>query len=84
MLRISSRWHSRTRAAAAAGPWIALVDEAAFNAKLDDPARRDARRALWRELAAAARVPVVFVDLSVPDLAAAEADLDVALDAATG
>lgn len=70
--------------ASAAGPWIALVDEAAFNARLGDPARRDARRALWRELAAAARVPVVFVDLAVPDLAAAEADLDVALDAATG
>lgn len=69
---------------AAAGPWIALVDEAAFNARLDDPARRDARRALWRELAAAAHVPVVFVDLAMPDLATAEADLDVALDAAAG
>ncbi|MFO1414861.1 MAG: DUF2868 domain-containing protein [Burkholderiales bacterium] len=65
------------------GPWIAVVDEAAFNARLDDPARLEARRALWRALAADARLPVVFVDLAQPDLADAEGALDAALDAVT-
>lgn len=74
--------HFLAALAAGGGSWIALVDEADFNARLDDPARRDARRALWRTLADDARVPVVFVDLAQPDLAATEAALDAALDAA--
>ncbi len=74
--------HGRFLAALAArpGPWIALVDEAAFNARLDDSVRRDARRMLWRALADEVRVPLVFVDLAQPDLADAEVALDAALD----
>ena len=73
--------HGRFLAALArsGGTWIALVDEAAQNARVDDAARREGRRALWRELAAEAGMAPVFVDLDAPDLAAAEGALDAAL-----
>ena len=37
------------------------------------------RRAAWRPLAEEARVPIVFVDLAAPDLAAVEQALDEAI-----
>jgi len=59
---------------------LALVDEAAWIARWKhEPARIADRRAAWRQLAQDARVPVVFVDLSAPDLGAAEQALDAAI-----
>jgi len=64
----------------AASPALALVDEAAFRARADGQAARlEARRASWRDALSAARVTPVFVDLSAPDLAAAERALDAVL-----
>jgi len=61
-------------------PVLVIVDEAAFNARWrDDQARREARRRLWRDACAEARLAPVFVDLAEPDLAAAEAAVDAAL-----
>ena len=61
-------------------PLVAVVDEAAWNARgHDDPARRDERRALWRDVLAGQAVAPVFVDLAAPDAEAAEAALDAAL-----
>ena len=52
-------------------PVLVIVDEAAFNARWrDDQARREARRRLWRDACAEARLAPVFVDLAEPDLAA--------------
>jgi hypothetical protein len=45
---------------------------------LDDPARLDERRRLWRDFCAGQRLTPVFVNLTAPDLAAAEAALDAA------
>jgi hypothetical protein len=64
------------------GTWVALVDEASFNARVDDPGRRETRRALWRDVAGASGIEPLFVDLADPDLSAAERALDAALDAA--
>jgi hypothetical protein len=59
---------------------LALVDEGAWVARWrQDPARVADRRAAWRQLAQDAQVPIVFVDLSAPDLAAAEQALDAAI-----
>jgi hypothetical protein len=76
--------HGRFLASLAAlpGATLAVIDEAALNARAVDATRRDARRALWQELAREARVPVVFTDLAQPDLAQAEADFDAAMNAA--
>lgn len=78
--------HGRFLAALAAtrGAWIALVDEASFNARVTEPSRRAERRALWQGLADDAGIALVFVDLVQPDLADAERALDAALGAATG
>ena len=77
--------HGRFLAAlrARTGTLVAIVDESAQAARWGgDTARRDARRALWRETASEQGVAPVFVDLAQPDLAAAEVALDAALDAA--
>ena len=59
---------------------LALVDEGAWVARWkQEPARIADRRTAWREVAGDAQVPIVFVDLSAPDLAAAEQALDVAI-----
>jgi hypothetical protein len=67
--------------AAAPGTAIALIDESVFDARRFDEAQRQTRRGLWRELADAARIPAVFINLAQPDLARAEADLEAALAA---
>ena len=62
-----------------------LVDESAFLARWgDDDARREERRAVWRELVEAHGGVPVFVDLADPDLAAAEAQLADAASAHDG
>lgn len=59
---------------------FALVDESAWNARFGgDEVRTVERRAVWRTACADAAVPVVFVDLAHPDLAAADAALDAAI-----
>jgi len=68
------------REGAGAEAALALVDEGAWVARWkQDPARISDRRAAWRQLAQDAQVPIVFVDLSAPDLAAAEQALDAAI-----
>ena len=60
-------------------PVLAVVDEAAFRARFGGlPERLAERRAAWQRLAGNA----VFVDLSQPDLAAAERAVQIALAAA--
>jgi hypothetical protein len=67
-------------AATPSRPVLVIVDEAAFNARWrDDQARREARRRLWRDACAQARLAPVFVDLAEPDLAAVEEAVDAAL-----
>ncbi len=73
---------SLARQGAGAEAVLALVDEGAWVARWrQEPARVADRRAAWRQLAEDAHVPVVFVDLSAPDLAAAEQALDAAIAA---
>ncbi|MCC6197675.1 MAG: DUF2868 domain-containing protein [Burkholderiales bacterium] len=61
-------------------PVLVVVDEASARTHFgNDPQRRDARRTLWRELAADAGHTAVFVDLAQPDVNAAEAAFDAAL-----
>ncbi len=62
-----------------------LVDESGFRRQfVGDGARLSERRALWQKLFDARRCAAVFVDLEQPDLTAAEAALQSALDAAGG
>lgn len=59
---------------------FALVDEGTFAARwAGQPDRIAERRVAWQQMCDEAQVPAVFVDLSVPDLAAAEVALDAAL-----
>jgi len=68
------------RQGAGAEALLALVDEGVWVARRrPEPARIADRRAAWRQLAQDAQVPIVFVDLSAPDLAAAEQALDAAI-----
>ena len=68
------------RRATGAEAVLALVDEGPWVARWgQEPARIADRRAAWRQLAQDAQVPIVFVDLSTPDLAAAEQALDAAI-----
>lgn len=61
-------------------PLLVLVDETSFRARAaDDPQRLEQRRVAWRELLGAVHLAPEFVDLSAPDLAAADAALDTAL-----
>jgi hypothetical protein len=56
---------------------VALVDEAPYRARLGaDAGRLAERRNAWSAFAAAHRVPVIFVDLSQPDLARLERDAE--------
>ncbi len=59
---------------------VAFVDESAWLARFGgDEARTAERRAAWRSACAESNVPVVFVDLANPDLAATAAALDAAI-----
>lgn len=59
---------------------MALVDEGAWSARWrSEPSRITERRAAWQLLGDDAQVPMVFVDLAAPDLAAAEDAFDRAL-----
>ena len=59
---------------------LALVDEGSWAARWrSQPARMSDRRAAWRQMGEEVHVSTVFVDLSAPDLAAAEDALDEAL-----
>jgi hypothetical protein len=71
----------RLRAAVHAQQLVALIDESAFRRQFGATPRRDERRALWHGFGAERNVPVVFVDLEQPDLAAARQSLQAALDA---
>ncbi|MCK6430268.1 MAG: DUF2868 domain-containing protein, partial [Burkholderiaceae bacterium] len=62
-------------AAAGEAQIVALVDESDFRRRFGSGDRIDERRALWRNALAERRVPVLFVDLEQPDLAADEATL---------
>lgn len=64
-----------------ARPLVAVIDEAAFNARWPDAAaRRNERRALWRALCAEHALTPVFVDLAQPDAEAVEPALEAALE----
>ena len=66
--------------AAPGTPLVALVDESAFRRRFaQEPARLAERREGWRELLAGHGFAPVFVDLEALDLAAAEADVEVAI-----
>ena len=74
--------HGRFLAALAQSgrPLVVVVDEAAWNARWhDDPRRRDERRELWRGFVADEGHAAVFVDLARPDVDAAEAAFDAAI-----
>ncbi len=62
-------------------PLLAIIDETSFKARAgDDPQRMAQRRAAWRDMLATVQVVPAFVDLSTPDLPAADAALDLALN----
>jgi hypothetical protein len=62
-------------------PVIAVVDESAFRRRFaHEPARLEERREAWRELLAGHGLPPVFVDLDAPHLAAAEAEIEAAIE----
>ena len=59
---------------------LALIDEGAFAARWgSEPARVADRRTAWQQVCDEAQVRAVFVDLTAPDLAAADVALDAAL-----
>lgn len=59
---------------------LALIDEGAWAARWrGEPERMLDRRAAWRQMGEEVHVPTVFVDLSAPDLAAAEDAFDEAI-----
>jgi hypothetical protein len=62
---------------------VALVDEGGWAERWkSEPARVTDRRAIWRQLGEDCGVPMAFVDLSAPDLAAAEKAFDAAFASA--
>jgi hypothetical protein len=66
--------------ASKAQPLLVVVDETSFKARsVDDPQRIVQRRIAWRELLQPTRVEPVFIDLSAPDAATADAAMDAAL-----
>jgi hypothetical protein len=69
-------------AGAAAGvPPVAVIDDTALTERLAaEPARADARRALWRALCASRQVRCTFAALASPDLETAQADLERAIE----
>jgi hypothetical protein len=69
------------RSAAPGLPLLVLADESAFRARFAAlPARLTERRAAWQQWAQAAGVGLVCLDLAQPDTAAAERDLQLALN----
>lgn len=71
----------RLRSAAGSAQLAVLVDESGYRRQFGDGARRDERRSLWRKLLDERKCAGVFVDLEQPDLAAAQGQLQSALDA---
>ncbi len=70
-------------AAGAAAELVVVVDESGFQRQFPaEIARRTERRALWRQFLETRKGAAVFVDLEQPDLPAAQAALQAALDAA--
>jgi len=68
------------RESAGAEAVVALIDEGAWAERWgSDPGRTSDRRTAWRAMVEEVRVPMVFVDLSAPDLAASEEALDEAI-----
>jgi hypothetical protein len=62
------------RESAGAEAVVALIDEGAWAERWgSDPGRTSDRRTAWRAMVEEVRVPMVFVDLSAPDLAACRA-----------
>jgi hypothetical protein len=60
---------------------IAMVDESAFRERWpEDESRLADRQRAWREVLAATRAPAVFIHLARPDLTAAEAEIERALE----
>jgi hypothetical protein len=71
--------------AAAGTAVVTVVDESAFRMRFAQQATRlEERRAAWRDMLAARGLVPVFVDLETPDLAAAEADLEAAIQGSVG
>jgi len=63
------------------GTLVALVDEGPFRAYWEnESARIENRRASWRAVCSDRRVPCAFADLQAPDVAAAAAALECALE----
>jgi hypothetical protein len=68
------------RQGAGAEAILALVDESGLAARWHgEAARMSDRRAAWTRMSDEAGVPAVFVDLSAPDLVAAEDAIDQAI-----
>jgi hypothetical protein len=72
---------SLRRGAGAETTLTAIVDESGFGRRFaNQPARVEERRAAWREALQGLAIEPVFVDLAAPDLEAADAALNAALD----
>ena len=66
-------------------PVVVVLDESAFRMRFAQQATRlEERREAWRDMLAARGPVPVFVDLEAPDLAAAEADLEAAIQRSMG
>jgi hypothetical protein len=66
-------------------PVIAVVDESTFRRRFAQlPARLEERREAWRELLTGHGLVPVAVDLEAPDLAAAAADIEAAIERSKG
>ncbi|MCX7890980.1 MAG: DUF2868 domain-containing protein [Burkholderiales bacterium] len=73
----------RLVAAAQRVPVAVILDESGFRRRFArEPARLEERRGAWRETLAPHGVDPVFVDLDAPDLVAAEAALNAAMEGA--
>lgn len=62
-------------------PVIAVVDESTFRRRFAQlPERLEERRAAWRDMLVGHGLTPVLVDLETPDLAAAQADIEAAIE----
>jgi hypothetical protein len=73
----------RVIAKSGGAPIVALLDEAGFRRRFaGQPQRLDERRSAWRDVLSPFGLDPVFVDLESPDLVAAEASLNAAMESA--
>ncbi|MBS1107969.1 MAG: hypothetical protein H6Q91_3471 [Deltaproteobacteria bacterium] len=73
----------RLTAKARGAPVAAILDEAGFRKRFaGQPARLEERRNAWRDVLAPFGIDPVFVDLESPDLVAAEASFNAAMESA--